>query len=74
MLGVMEKNTGSSLFQVTQLSERIGSLAEHLKGNKKDEHSRYGLIKMLSQRRKHLKYLERKNPEEHKKMLQQIKK
>lgn len=59
--GVHESDTGSSKVQVAILSERIKELSSHLKEHKKDNHSRRGLIKMVSNRRKHLKYLERKD-------------
>ncbi|MDQ5901467.1 MAG: small subunit ribosomal protein [Patescibacteria group bacterium] len=54
-------DTGSSEVQVAVLSERIKELSSHLKTHKKDNHSRRGLIKLVSKRRKHLKYLERKD-------------
>lgn len=56
-----EKDTGSTEVQVAVLSTQIDELAKHLKKHKKDNHSRRGLIKMVADRRAHLKYLERKN-------------
>ena len=56
-----EKDTGSPEVQIAVLSEKIDSLAEHLKKHKKDNHSRRGLIKMVADRRAHMKYLERKS-------------
>lgn len=53
------KDTGSAGIQVALLSHRIDKLTEHLKANKKDHNSRYGLIKMVSARRKLLDYLAR---------------
>ncbi|OGI82594.1 30S ribosomal protein S15 [Candidatus Nomurabacteria bacterium RIFCSPLOWO2_12_FULL_44_11] len=58
---VHEKDTGSPEVQVAILSVQISELAKHLKKHKKDNHSRRGLIKMVADRRTHLKYLERKN-------------
>ncbi len=58
---VHEKDTGSSEVQVAVLSVQITELAKHLKKHKKDNHSRRGLIKMVADRRTHLKYLERKD-------------
>ncbi|OGZ09706.1 MAG: 30S ribosomal protein S15 [Candidatus Lloydbacteria bacterium RIFCSPHIGHO2_02_FULL_50_13] len=55
------KDTGSPEVQVAILSQRINELAAHLKGNKKDHHSRRGLLKMVSDRRAHLKYLKKKS-------------
>ena len=56
-----EGDTGSSDVQVALLSERIEKLTEHLKGHKKDHSSRYGLIKMVSDRRRLLDYLKEKD-------------
>ncbi len=58
---IHEKDTGSSEVQVAVISTQIDLLAKHLKKHKKDNHSRRGLIKMVADRRTHLKYLERKN-------------
>jgi small subunit ribosomal protein S15 len=44
------------------LSRRIDDLATHLKKNPKDNHSRRGLLQMVSDRKAHMKYLEKKNP------------
>jgi small subunit ribosomal protein S15 len=54
-----EKDTGSPEVQIAILSKKINELAGHLKEHKKDNHSRRGLIKMVADRRKHLKYLEK---------------
>ena len=50
-------DTGSPEVQVAVLSERIANLTEHFKGHVKDNHSRRGLIKMVSQRRRILDYI-----------------
>jgi len=50
-------DTGSPEVQVAVLSERINNLTEHFKGHVKDNHSRRGLIKMVSQRRRLLDYV-----------------
>lgn len=52
-----ENDTGSPEVQVAILSERISNLTDHFKGHKKDNHSRRGLLKMVSQRRTLLDYL-----------------
>ena len=57
--GRHEKDTGSSDVQVAVLTKRIDHLTEHLKVNKKDHSSRFGLIKMVNARRKHLDYIKR---------------
>lgn len=56
-----EKDTGSSAVQVGLLTEQISQLTKHLKKNKKDFHSRRGLLQMVADRRSHLKYLEKKD-------------
>jgi len=56
-----EGDTGSSEVQVAVLTDRISNLTNHLKKNKKDHHSRLGLFKMISLRRRLLKYLQRTN-------------
>jgi small subunit ribosomal protein S15 len=58
-------DTGSKLVQVGVLSETIDRLADHLKKHKKDNHSRRGLIKMVADRRGHIKMLEKTNPKQH---------
>ncbi|MFA5987270.1 MAG: 30S ribosomal protein S15 [Candidatus Paceibacterota bacterium] len=57
-----EKDTGSSSIQVALLTERITKLTEHLKSNKKDSHSRRGLLKMVADRRDLIEYLKKKEP------------
>ena len=55
--GKKETNTGSTEVQVALLTNRINQLSEHFKKNKKDHHSRRGLLGMINNRRKLLKYL-----------------
>ena len=55
--GRTEGDTGSAEVQVAILSERISNLTEHFKTHKKDNHSRRGLLKMVSQRRRLLDHL-----------------
>ena len=57
-----EKDTGSSEVQVAVLTERIRQLTEHLNVHKKDNASKYGLLKLVGRRRRLLKYLQRKHP------------
>jgi small subunit ribosomal protein S15 len=52
-----DKDTGSAEVQIGLLTRRMGELADHLKKNPKDNHSRRGLLKMVSQRRRLLTYL-----------------
>ena len=56
-----EGDTGSPEVQIAILTERIVNLTEHFKGHKKDNHSRRGLLKMVSQRRKLLDYTKAKD-------------
>lgn len=56
-----DADTGSPEVQVALLSKKIDELTTHLKKNKKDNHSRRGLLGMVADRRTHLKYLEKKN-------------
>jgi len=56
-----ETDTGSPEAQIAVLSRRIDDLASHLKKNKKDKHSRRGLLGLVADRKSHMKYLEKKN-------------
>ena len=64
-----EKDTGSTEVQVALLTERINGLSEHFKTHKKDHHSRRGLLKLVSQRRRLLNYLRRNDPERYKALI-----
>ena len=64
-----ERDTGSSEVQIATLTKKIEALTEHLKANKKDNSSRYGLIRMVNNRRKLLDYLKKTNEESYKKIL-----
>lgn len=55
--GQSEKDTGSTEVQVALLTQRINGLADHFNQNKKDHHSRRGLIKLVGKRRRLLDYL-----------------
>ena len=70
---IHDKDNGSSDVQIAVLSSRIDELATHLKTHKKDNHSRRGLIKMVADRRTHLKYLEKKDKPRYEKALKLIK-
>ena len=58
-----EGDTGSPQVQIALLTERINQLSEHFQTHKKDNHSRRGLLKMVSQRRSLLDYLKRRDVE-----------
>ena len=70
--GKDDKDTGSSEVQVALLTSRIRLLTEHAKDNKKDNHSRRGLVILVSQRKKLLKYLRRTNPESYLNVTQEL--
>ena len=65
-------DTGSPEVQIALLTTRINQLTEHLKAHKHDEHSRRGLLMMVGQRRRHLAYLSRKDPERYKEIIQRL--
>ena len=65
-------DTGSSEVQVALLTARIQYLTEHLKAHKKDNHSRYGLLKLVSQRRRLLDYLKRHKKDVYKSVIEQL--
>ena len=70
--GKTDKDTGSSEVQVALLTSRIRLLTEHAKENKKDNHSRRGLVMLVSQRKKLLKYLRRTNPDSYLKITEEL--
>lgn len=59
--GVHDKDTGSPEVQISILTRRIEELASHLKKNQKDNHSRRGLLSMVSERQSHMNYLQKKS-------------
>ncbi len=67
-----EKDTGSTEVQVALLTERINYLTEHLKINKKDHSSRLGLLKLVGQRKRLLRYLKRVNYDSYTKTIQTL--
>ena len=68
-----DKDSGSAGVQVALLSRRIDKLTDHLKANKHDHNSRYGLIKMVSTRRKLLDYLARSDQARYHDVVQRLK-
>ena len=67
-----EGDTGSPEVQVAVLTVRIQELTEHLKLNKKDHHSRRGLLKMVGQRRGLLDYLKKKDIERYRVLIEKL--
>lgn len=70
--GVHEKDTGSAQVQIAMISRQIDELAAHLKKNPKDNHSRRGLLKMVSHRRRLLAYLKKNQPKEYEKLIKKL--
>ena len=67
-----DSDTGSTEVQISILSAKIDNLAKHLKANKKDLHSTRGLLQMVADRRKHIKYLKRKSLESWEKLADKL--
>jgi len=65
-------DTGSPEVQIAILSERINNLTEHFKTHTKDNHSRRGLLKLVSQRRTLLDYLRRSNEASYKSLIEKL--
>jgi small subunit ribosomal protein S15 len=69
---IHDKDTGSPEVQIAILTERINQLNEHLTLNKKDHHSRRGLLKMVGKRRGLLNYLRDKDIERYRRLINQL--
>ena len=69
---IHERDTGSPEVQVALLTERIRYLTEHFKTHKKDHHSRRGLLKLVSQRRKLLDYLKKSDKDRYKTVIERL--
>lgn len=67
-----EKDTGSAQVQVAVLTRRIDELAEHLKKNQKDHHSRRGLLKLVGKRRRFLAYLKKNDSKVYEKTIKKL--
>ncbi len=67
-----EGDTGSPEVQVALLTARINDLTDHFKANAKDHHSRRGLLKMVSRRRKLLDYFKRTNPDGYRELIARL--
>jgi len=67
-----EKDSGSPEYQIALFTERIKKLTSHLKKNKKDFHSRRGLLKMVAKRRKLMGYLQKTNEKSYKKIVKKL--
>ncbi|MBA3438298.1 MAG: 30S ribosomal protein S15 [Pyrinomonadaceae bacterium] len=67
-----DNDTGSPQVQVALLTQRINELTDHFKTHKKDNHSRRGLLKMVSQRRSLLDYLRRRDIEKYHELISRL--
>lgn len=67
-----KSDTGSPEVQVALMTARINYLTEHFKSNAKDHHSRRGLLRLVSRRRKLLDYLKSKNDEAYRALIQRL--
>ena len=67
-----DKDSGSAFVQIAVLTERINNLGPHFKSHVKDHHSRRGLLKLVSQRRKLLDYLKRENQSAYYKLIENL--
>jgi small subunit ribosomal protein S15 len=67
-----ETDTGSPEAQVALLTERINELSEHFKLHEKDHHSRRGLLRLVSQRRRLLEYLRRTRPDRYQALIERL--
>lgn len=65
-------DTASPEVQIALLTQRLNDLNVHFKDNKKDNHSRYGLLKLVGQRRRLLRYLQNKDAEGYKKLIDSL--
>ena len=70
--GQNNTDTGSTEVQVALLTKKINELSEHFKIHKKDHHSRRGLLGMINNRRKLLKYLKGKNEEGYQELIKKL--
>ncbi len=70
--GKSEKDTGASDVQVALLTERINQLTEHCKLFKKDKSSQRGLLMLVGQRRRMLKYIQRSNLEKYRSLIKEL--
>ncbi len=67
-----DQDTGSPEAQVALLTRQIDELSKHLRKHKKDFHSRRGLLQMVADRRKHLRYLERKDTKSYEALIKKL--
>ncbi len=70
--GGSDKNTGATEVQIALITDRIRDLTEHFKTHKKDHASRRGLLKLVGQRRRLLRYLKQNNLDKYRELLKEL--
>ncbi|MGE0174102.1 MAG: 30S ribosomal protein S15 [Oligoflexales bacterium] len=65
-------NTGAPEVQIALLTKRLEKLNDHFKAHEKDNHSRMGLLRLVGQRRRLLKFLQNSNPQSYKKLIEDL--
>ncbi len=70
--GANPQDTGNTRVQVALLTERINQLTEHLRANKKDHHSRRGLLMLVGQRRRLLAYMQKRDLEGYRSLIREL--
>ena len=70
--GKKSGDTASPQVQIALLTKRLQQLNEHFKSHKKDNHSRYGLLKLVGRRRRMLRYLNRKDPVAYQELIEKL--
>jgi small subunit ribosomal protein S15 len=70
--GESDQDTGSTRVQIALLTERINDLTQHLRTHRKDHHSRRGLLMLVGQRRRFLRYLERNDLEGYRALIREL--
>ena len=70
--GDTPQDTGKAEVQIALLTERINQLTDHLRTHKKDHHSRRGLLMLVGQRRRFLRYLERSDLERYRSLVKEL--
>ena len=71
-LAIHDKDTGSSEFQIAQLTDKIQNLSSHIKKFKKDKHSSVGLLKAVNRRKKLLDYLKKNKLESYQNVISKL--
>jgi len=69
---IHDRDTGSPEVQIALLTGRVNYLTDHFKKHAKDHHSRQGLLKIVNQRRRLLKYIKRLDPPRYRKLIEEL--